>query len=64
MLQFLKKERNKLVSRRVFRVATINQRINVRDTFFRIFSKCNLKDFTKNEISTLMHYLTNKKVKF
>ena len=53
MLEFLKTERNKLVSRRIYRVATINDRINTRGTFYRIFKDCKLENFTNNDIKTL-----------
>ena len=53
MLEFLKRERNKLISRRIYRVATINERINTRVTFYRIFIDCKLENFTNIEVKTL-----------
>ena len=53
MLDFLKTERNKLMSRRIFRVATIRDRINVRNGLYRIFSRCNLQDFDSKQITDL-----------
>lgn len=64
MLKFLKKERNKLMSRRIFRVAKINERITVRDDLFRIFVKCKIfdsegKEFTKKNIRILCQSIEN-----
>ena len=53
MLEFLKTERNKLVSRRVYRVATINERIDTRGLFYRIFIGCKLENFTNNDVKIL-----------
>uniref|UniRef100_A0A6C0LCX7 Uncharacterized protein n=1 Tax=viral metagenome TaxID=1070528 RepID=A0A6C0LCX7_9ZZZZ len=59
MLEFLKRERNKLVSRRIYRVATINERINTRGTFYQIFTMCKLENFTNNDIKTLANDVEN-----
>ena len=53
MLTFLKKERNKLASRRIFRVTTIADRITVRQRLYRIFSKCKISNFDDNDIRQL-----------
>ena len=45
MLLFLKRQRNQLTSRRIFRPATIIERIDARTTFNKIFSGCNLQKF-------------------
>ena len=59
MLTFLKKERNKLLSRRIYRVAKIKDRMEVRRTFYTIFSQCNLIDFTTNDIIKLSDITEN-----
>ena len=59
MLEFLKKERNKLVSRRIYRVATINERINTRGIFYRIFTDCKLENFTNNDVKILSNDVEN-----
>ena len=41
--KFLKSERNKLLSRRIFRPATILERVEVRTQFYTIFINCNLR---------------------
>jgi hypothetical protein len=59
MLDFLKKERNKLISRRIYRVATINERINTRNIFYKIFVRCKLENFTNKDIKTLSNNIEN-----
>ena len=39
-ITFLKKERNKLLCRRIFRVATINERLQTKTNLFNKYSKC------------------------
>ena len=53
MVSFLKKERNKLASRRIFRVAKIEERVTVRQRLYRIFGKCNIQNFTDKDIKQL-----------
>ena len=50
---FLKSERNKLMSRRIYRPSTIEERIDTRKIFYRIFINCNLKNFTKENVKEL-----------
>ena len=59
MLEFLKKERNKLVSRRIYRIATINERINTRVKFYRIFKDCKLENFNNNDVKKLTNDVEN-----
>ena len=52
MLDYLKKERNKLLSRRQYKVALINDRINFRNDLVRLLNNCNLIDsINLNELS-------------
>ena len=53
MLSYLKRERNKLSSRRIFRVTTIADRITVRQRLYRIFSQCNIQNFNDDNIRQL-----------
>ena len=59
MIDFLKKERNKLMSRRIYRIATISERIFIREDLFRIFIKCNLVNHDKKDIITLTESIEN-----
>ncbi len=59
MCDFLKKERNRLISRRIYRVAKINERIMNRKQLYMIFSKCNLSNFNKSDINTLCESIEN-----
>ena len=51
-LNFLKQERNKLMSRRIYRVAKISERLSLRKSLHRIFLNCNLT-LSKQEIDKL-----------
>jgi hypothetical protein len=54
MINFLKKERNKLLSRRIFIPATVNERMQIRNNFYRIFKDCNLiNNLNEKEIRQL-----------
>ena len=59
MIFFLKKERNRLMSRRIYRVAKISERIIYRQDLFRIFIKCKLSNFTKSDVITLTESIEN-----
>ena len=59
MVDYLKKERNKLMSRRIFRPATIQQRITIRQDFTTILNNCNLTKFQKTDIMNLAETIEN-----
>lgn len=59
MISFLKKERNKLMSRRTYRVAKIGERITVRQDLYRIFTMCNLQNFNNKSIIRLSETIEN-----
>jgi hypothetical protein len=59
LLEFLKKERNKLSSRRIYRVAKIVERITVRQKFYRLFFNCNIQNFTSDNIVSLSESTEN-----
>ena len=58
-VDFLKKERNRLMSRRIYRVAKIRERLLYRQDLVRIFSNCNLSNFEKSDIITLSESVEN-----
>jgi len=53
MLEFLRKERSKLMCRRIYRPAKIGERIQVRQDLYRIFKNCNLENFLNEDIINL-----------
>ena len=59
MLEFLRKERNKLMCRRIYRPAKIAERVQVRQDLYRIFNNCNLENFLNEDIINLCEAIEN-----